>query len=105
MIWKRLPTLKTKTMHQAITTNLTPDELTTLIELAVNKAMGKQIEAPHTKTEIIDRSELCRRLNITEPTCIRYEKKGKLPRIEIGSSIRYDWNRVIKALEGKWSPK
>lgn len=51
--------------------------------------------------EIINRDELCRRLDITEPTCIRWEKKGKIPRIEIGSSIRYNWPKVIEALEAK----
>jgi hypothetical protein len=51
--------------------------------------------------EIINRVELCKRLDITEPTCIRWEKKGKIPRIEIGSAIRYNWPKVIETLEGK----
>jgi hypothetical protein len=51
--------------------------------------------------EIINRDELCKRLDITEPTCIRWEKKGKIPRIEIGSAIRYNWPKVIEVLEGK----
>lgn len=55
--------------------------------------------------EIINREELCKRLDITEPTCIRWEKKGKIPRIEIGSAIRYNWPKVIEALEGKQGGK
>ena len=55
--------------------------------------------------EIINREELCRRLDITEPTAIRWEKKGKIPRIEIGSAIRYNWPKVIEALEGKQKGK
>jgi predicted DNA-binding transcriptional regulator AlpA len=54
-----------------------------------------------TTAEIINRDELCKRLDITEPTCIRWEKKGKIPRIEIGSAIRYNWPKVIEALESK----
>ena len=49
--------------------------------------------------EIIDRPELMRRLGLTEPTIIRYEKKKVIPRIEIGSAIRYNWPAVVKALE------
>lgn len=51
--------------------------------------------------EIIGRDELCRRLNITEPTVIRWERKGKLPSFRIGSNVRYNWKRVIEMLEGK----
>lgn len=51
--------------------------------------------------EIIGRDELCKRLNITEPTCIRWEKKGLIPSFRIGSSCRYNWPKVIEALESK----
>ena len=51
--------------------------------------------------EIIGREELCKRLNITEPTVIRWEKKGVLPCFRIGSNVRYNWPKVIEALEGK----
>lgn len=51
-------------------------------------------------TEIINRTELCKRLNITEPTAIRWEKKGKIPSFRIGSNVRYNWPKVIIMLEG-----
>ena len=47
----------------------------------------------------IDTKELCKRLAITEPTVIRWRKKGKIPYLTIGSSIRYDWNAVLTALQ------
>ena len=56
---------------------------------------------PIQPTEIIGRNELCSRLDITEPTAIRYEKKGKIPSFRIGSNVRYNWQTVINALEGK----
>lgn len=56
-------------------------------------------ESPNT--EIINRDELCKRLNITEPTAIRWEKKGVIPCFRIGSGVRYNWPKVIEALEGK----
>lgn len=52
-------------------------------------------------TEIINRDELCKRLNISEPTAIRWEKKNLIPHFRIGSNVRYNWPKVIEALEGK----
>ena len=52
-------------------------------------------------TEIINRDELCKRLTITEPTCIRWEKKNRIPSFRIGHSVRYNWPSVIEALENK----
>ncbi len=56
---------------------------------------------PQLQVEIIKREELCRRLDITEPTAIRWEKKGSIPSIRIGSNVRYNWPKVIEALEGQ----
>lgn len=88
-------------MIQTITTHLSKEEFQTLIESAVRIALDEQKPIVENKPEIIDRNELCRRLNITEPTVIRWEKKNKIPRIEIGSAIRYDWNKVLTSLERK----
>jgi hypothetical protein len=49
--------------------------------------------------EIIDRKELQKRLKVSEPTIISWDKKKKIPCFRIGSAIRYDWNKVLKALE------
>lgn len=51
------------------------------------------------EAEIINTEELCNRLNISEPTAIKWRKKGKLPSINVGSSIRYNWVSVVAALE------
>lgn len=51
------------------------------------------------QTEIIDRAELEKRLGLTEPTIIAWERKGKIPSFRIGGSVRYNWPRVIEALE------
>jgi len=66
-----------------------------------SKIAETSIVSPTPPTEIIDRAELCKRLNITEPTAIRWEKKNLIPCFRIGSSIRYNWPKVIEALEGK----
>lgn len=83
-------------MQKSFTTTFTEDELQTLIENAVSKFITPQ---PDTQqTEIIDRDELCKRLAITEPTAIRWEKKGKIPTLRIGSCVRYNWQMVIQSL-------
>jgi predicted DNA-binding transcriptional regulator AlpA len=51
--------------------------------------------------EIINRDELCKRLAITEPTAIRWEKKGTIPSFRIGSNVRYNWPKVIETLESQ----
>lgn len=66
---------------------------------------SKLAESPVTtatpQAEIIGRSELCKRLSISEPTAIRWEKKGKIPCFHIGSSVRYNWQFVIDSLTKK----
>lgn len=76
------------------------DTLQTLVIDAVNTCLDYRT-LPSKKPEpiIIDRDELCKRLNIAEPTAIRWEKKGRIPSIRIGSSVRYNWISVVAALE------
>jgi len=83
-------------MVKQFTTTFSEDELTTLIEGAVSKFISNLTETP--QAEIISRDELCKRLAITEPTVIRWEKKGKIPALRIGSNVRYNWHKVIESL-------
>jgi len=86
-------------MIKSITTTFSEEELIELIESAINRSPSHNTEIK--SIEIIDRKELCNRLEITEPTVIRYEKKGKIPCFRIGSNVRYNWQTVITSLEGK----
>jgi hypothetical protein len=52
-------------------------------------------------TEVINEEVLCQRLGITHPTAIRWRQRGKIPFLQIGSAIRYDWQNVLKSLEQK----
>ena len=47
----------------------------------------------------VNQKELCAFLGLSEPTVIRWRKKGVIPSMKIGSAIRYDVNKVIEALE------
>lgn len=87
-------------MLQLITTH---EELQTTINEAVLEAY-KQLPlnlAQKDEVEIIDGKILMQRLNISEPTLIRWRKKLKIPFLQIGTSIRYDWIKVLNALEKK----
>lgn len=53
----------------------------------------------------ITRKELCRFLDVSEPTVIRWERRGKIPVIHIGSSVRYDKADVLQALKKKGGSK
>lgn len=74
-----------------------------LLEIGEVKAMLKDSPTLPTPSpiEIIDRAELCKRLDITEPTAIRWEKKGAIPCFRIGSNVRYNWHSVVSSLENR----
>ena len=59
------------------------------------------VATPTIPIEVINEEELCKRLGITHPTAIRWRQRGKIPYLRIGSAIRYDWHKVVKALEQK----
>ena len=52
-------------------------------------------------TKPLSQKELCSFLGISEPTIIRWKKKGKIPFMNIGSAVRYNVNDVLKAIEKK----
>ena len=56
---------------------------------------------PPNCIEIITQDELCKRLMTSKPTLIRWVKKKKIPSIRIGRSVRFNWQKVIEALESQ----
>jgi excisionase family DNA binding protein len=84
-------------MSEILLTNISIEDLARSISQLI-AVPAKQEDSP---AEIISREELCKRLNITRPTAIRWEKKGKIPSIKIGSACRYNWPKVVAALEKK----
>jgi excisionase family DNA binding protein len=61
----------------------------------LNSASKSQNEQP------INTKELINFLDITEPTLIRWRKKGKIPFLQVGSRILYQKSAVLAALENK----
>jgi len=76
-------------------------EKLTFLESKFNEAGTPLPTNQAPPAEIINRKELCSRLDITEPTAIRWEKKKKIPCFRIGSNIRYNWQTVLATLEGQ----
>ena len=89
-------------MVKTITTTLSGDELCDLIRSAVKQEMCDLLpQVVKNKGVPISRRELMNRLNVSEPTLIRWERKGVIPSLRIGSAVRYDLNAVVEALEKK----
>ncbi|WP_158093858.1 helix-turn-helix domain-containing protein [Algoriphagus ratkowskyi] len=87
---------------------ITPDQIALLISESVTKAIsiafaGISQSRAGKQAEIIDTNEICQRLNLSEPTIVRWRDKGKIPCLRIGTNIRYDWGKVLEAIEKKGS--
>jgi excisionase family DNA binding protein len=54
---------------------------------------------PEKETILLTGEELCKKLGVTIQTLIRWRHKGKIPFMRIGSSIRYDFIKVLEAIE------
>ena len=90
-------------MQQQVFTNIPLNEFRLFITDIVNDCLKCSDTPTLPQKEIIDRQVLCKRLDITEPTVIRWEKKGLIPVMKFGGNIRYDWDKVVTALENKKS--
>jgi len=65
----------------------------------IKDLLQKLLDQRDFKTEIIDVSELASRLSVTRQTVMRWHKQGRIPFIQEGSIIRYNYPKVIEALE------
>lgn len=70
----------------------------------VKQAVREEMAAFSTNTaepnndRPITTKQLCEYLGITEPTVIRWKKKGKIPFLQIGTAVRFNLKDVLKAL-------
>ena len=80
--------------------NNLPQMISELLDKVGNleRIMGNPVKS-ESKPEIITGEDLCKKLDITIQTLIRWRQKGKIPYLQIGSSIRYDLNKVLDAIE------
>jgi hypothetical protein len=72
--------------------------LTEQVYLLTNKV--EQLHSVQSNSETpISTDELCTRLKISEQTANAWRKANKIPYLQIDGVVRYDWNKVILALE------
>ena len=91
-------------MENVFLTSLTTPEVRQLfrqvLETYFENKNQNNTEASKNEQPITTK-QLCEFLSITEPTVIRWRKKGKIPYMQIGSALRYDKEAVIKAISEK----
>lgn len=73
--------------------NLLLTRIDHLEEIICQKEPQLSVDRPITT------KELCAHLGVTEPTIIRWKKKGKIPYFRIGSAIRFNLKEVLKSLQ------
>jgi excisionase family DNA binding protein len=80
---------------------LTEEDLRRIIREENNASKSTETAKSENPQKLHSQKETCRFIGITEPTIIRWRKKGKIPFKQLGASIRYNLNDVIEALEAK----
>jgi excisionase family DNA binding protein len=88
-------------MEKTILISLPLDQLQTVIIDCVNSCLKYHQGDLTIAEDPVNTKALCTFLNITEPTLIRWRKKGKIPFLQIGSRILYQKSAVISALENR----
>ena len=85
-------------MENVFLTSLTTPEIRQMFREELEN-FSPQTPNLHPKPEILTGEELCKKLGVTIQTLIRWRHKGKIPFMRIGSSIRYDFIKVLEAIE------
>ena len=75
-----------------------PEELRALISEELNN-IKPVITTSNEAEPPISQQEMCRFLNITEPTLIRWKRKGLIPFLQVGSRVLFQKGKVVAALE------
>jgi len=88
-------------MQKTILISLPIEDLQTVIIDCVNTCLNYNKQSPTQSEQPINTKELISFLDITEPTLIRWRKKGKIPFLKIGSRILYQKSAVLAAIENK----
>jgi excisionase family DNA binding protein len=85
---------------KTITHNNLPEAVAFLLEEVRSlKEMLSSREPATASTRPVSTKELCAYLGVSVPTVIRWRKKEVIPFFTIGSAVRFDVTKVVKALE------
>lgn len=87
-------------MNDLIFSQISIDELATVIQMTVQKEFEKinNSKTPQPENEYLTRKETCRILGVSLPTLNDYSKRGLIPSYRIGTRIRYKKEEVLNSL-------
>jgi len=88
-------------MNTTVLISIPIEELQILITECLVGCLKNNNGSSINNEQPVNTKELCSFLDITEPTLIRWRKKGKIPFLQVGSRILYQKSAVITALEHK----
>jgi len=79
---------------------LTPDELTSIIERAVESKVSQLLNSTFeaSKIKYLTRKEVCDLLKVSAPTLYQWTKSGIVSSHKIGSKVLYKSNEIELAL-------
>jgi len=82
------------TILQALT-----QEIEKQVTLAVEQKFSEMKTEKEEISEVIREDELCKRLSLSRTTISTYRRNNKIPYLKVGNNIRYEYEKVLKALE------
>jgi hypothetical protein len=66
------------------------------MKLPTNKAQGQPSTAD--ETEILNKSQLARRLHKCQRTVDEWMRQGRLPYLKVGKAVLFRWSQVLEKL-------
>lgn len=91
--------LKLRPLHQDLSLSLKDEPFS--LHLGEPKCMTQKHipNGPNGASELIDTRELAKRLKLCTRSVEKLASSGKISRIKIGKSVRFNWQRVVQELE------
>lgn len=81
------------------TTSYNPFEFINNELAEIKDRLSELVEPKSTTPQIVDEAFLAKEIKVTRQTIGRWRIQGRIPFIQVGSVIRYDFLKVIEALE------
>ena len=88
-------------MEKTVLISMPIEDLQTVIIECVNTCLKYNKQPLTADEQPVSSKELCSYLNISEPTLIRWRKRGRIPFLQVGSRKLYQKSAVISAIQAK----
>ena len=74
-------------------------EIKRQVNIALQEKIAEMKNEKEEIGEVIKEDELCKRLSLSRTTISTYRRNNKIPYLKVGNNIRYEYEKVLKALE------